>query len=139
MQWQLTDFTRGISCPIGRNFKFDRMRAVLRAKFTQHDDFRQILLSTGDARLVEAARVANGVNRDSLVSLIALVDGADFAPSAESFAALQRVCVAMNATLEKWQELKEKDLAAFRKVVDPQKPGAIPDYPAIAVDANCGK
>ena len=45
----------------------------------------------------------------------------------------------MNATLEKWQELKEKDLAAFRKVVDPQKPGAIPDYPAIAVDANCGK
>src|SRR5690242_7751666 len=26
--------------------KFDRMRAVLRVKFTQHDDFRQILLST---------------------------------------------------------------------------------------------
>lgn len=43
--------------------KFDRMRAVLRAKFTQHDDLRQILLSTGNARLVEAARVANGVNR----------------------------------------------------------------------------
>lgn len=43
--------------------KFERMRAVLRAKFTQHDDLRQVLLSTGNARLVEAARVANGVNR----------------------------------------------------------------------------
>lgn len=43
--------------------KFDRMRAVLRAKFTQHDDLREILLATGEARLVEAARVANGVNR----------------------------------------------------------------------------
>lgn len=43
--------------------KFDRMRDVLLAKFTQHDDLRQVLLSTGDARLVEAARVANGVNR----------------------------------------------------------------------------
>jgi ribA/ribD-fused uncharacterized protein len=43
--------------------KFDRMRAVLRTKFTQHDDLRRTLLSTGNARLVEAARVANGVNR----------------------------------------------------------------------------
>lgn len=43
--------------------KFDRMRAVLRAKFTQHDDLRRILLSTGNVRLVEAARVPNGVNR----------------------------------------------------------------------------
>src|SRR5437868_1745178 len=27
--------------------KYDRMRAVLRAKFTQHDDLRELLLSTG--------------------------------------------------------------------------------------------
>jgi hypothetical protein len=38
------------------------MRHVLRAKFTQHDDLRQLLLSTGDARIVEAGRVANVVN-----------------------------------------------------------------------------
>ena len=76
---------------------------------------------------------------DSLVALIALVDGADFAPSDESFTSLQRVCVAMNGTLEEWQQLKEKDLVAFRKLVDAQKAGAIPDYPAIAPDANCGK
>ena len=43
--------------------KFDRMLRVLRAKFTQHDDLRQLLLSTGTARLVEAATVDNEVNR----------------------------------------------------------------------------
>ena len=43
--------------------KFDRMRAVLRAKFTQHIDLRNLLLSTGDARLVESATVDNEVNR----------------------------------------------------------------------------
>jgi ribA/ribD-fused uncharacterized protein len=43
--------------------KFDRMRGVLRAKFTQHDDLRELLLSTGTARLVESATVDNEVNR----------------------------------------------------------------------------
>jgi ribA/ribD-fused uncharacterized protein len=43
--------------------KFDRMRSVLRAKFTQHSDLRAVLVSTGDARLVEAATVDNAVNR----------------------------------------------------------------------------
>lgn len=43
--------------------KFDRMRGVLYAKFTQHDDLRELLLSTGDARLVEVATVDNAVNR----------------------------------------------------------------------------
>ncbi len=76
---------------------------------------------------------------DSLIALIALVDGADFAPSAESVAALQRVCVAMNSTLAQWQQLKEKDLADFRKIADSQKVGAIPEYPAIAANTDCGK
>lgn len=43
--------------------KFDRMRAVLHAKFTQHEDLRELLLSTGDVRLVESATVDNAVNR----------------------------------------------------------------------------
>ena len=43
--------------------KFDRMRQVLRAKFTQHGDLRALLLSTGDARLIETATVDNEVNR----------------------------------------------------------------------------
>lgn len=43
--------------------KFDRMRAVLRAKFAQHPDLRDLLLATGDARLVESATVDNEINR----------------------------------------------------------------------------
>ena len=43
--------------------KFDRMRAVLYEKFTQHDDLQELLLSTGKSRLVESATVDNEVNR----------------------------------------------------------------------------
>jgi ribA/ribD-fused uncharacterized protein len=43
--------------------KFDRMKGILRAKFTQHEDLHELLLSTGSARLVESATVDNAVNR----------------------------------------------------------------------------
>ncbi|MCC8432560.1 NADAR family protein [Reyranella aquatilis] len=43
--------------------KFDRMRKVLEAKFTQHTDLADVLLSTGNARLVEVGTVDNLVNR----------------------------------------------------------------------------
>jgi ribA/ribD-fused uncharacterized protein len=43
--------------------KFDRMRGVLRAKFTQHEDLRELLLSTRSAKLIETATVDNEVNR----------------------------------------------------------------------------
>lgn len=43
--------------------KFDRMKSVLLAKFTQHADLRAQLLATGDARLIESATVDNAVNR----------------------------------------------------------------------------
>lgn len=43
--------------------KFDRMKRVLIAKFTQHEDLKAILLSTGTARLIESATVDNAVNR----------------------------------------------------------------------------
>lgn len=43
--------------------KFDRMKRVLQAKFAQHEDLKQLLLSTGTARLVESATVDNAVNR----------------------------------------------------------------------------
>ena len=43
--------------------KFARMRSVLRVKFTQHEDLRDLLLSTGTARLVESATADNEVNR----------------------------------------------------------------------------
>ena len=43
--------------------KFDRMKAILRAKFTQHEDLKITLLDTNDLRLVESATVDNPVNR----------------------------------------------------------------------------
>jgi ribA/ribD-fused uncharacterized protein len=49
--------------PNWAQIKFDRMRAVLRAKFQQHVDLKDLLLSTGSARLVEAGTVNNAVNR----------------------------------------------------------------------------
>jgi ribA/ribD-fused uncharacterized protein len=50
--------------PNWSRIKVDRMRQVLRAKFTQHEDLRALLLSTGNARLVEAGRTDNAVNRE---------------------------------------------------------------------------
>ena len=49
--------------PNWQSIKFDRMRAVLQAKFLQHPSLASLLLSTGSARLVEAGRVNNAVNR----------------------------------------------------------------------------
>lgn len=49
--------------PNWASIKFDRMRRVLRAKFSQHPDLAELLLSTGSARLVEAGTVNNAVNR----------------------------------------------------------------------------
>lgn len=43
--------------------KFARMKGVLLAKYTQHEDLRVLLLGTGSARLVESATVDNAVNR----------------------------------------------------------------------------
>jgi hypothetical protein len=49
--------------PEWSRIKFDRMRKVLTAKFTQHEDLKKLLLSTGNSRLVEAGRADNAVNR----------------------------------------------------------------------------
>lgn len=49
--------------PNWASIKYDRMRGVLRAKFEQHADLAELLLSTGTARLVESATVDNSVNR----------------------------------------------------------------------------
>jgi hypothetical protein len=49
--------------PNWSKIKYERMKAVLRAKFVQHSDLRELLLATGDARLVETGNVDNAVNR----------------------------------------------------------------------------
>jgi len=49
--------------PNWSSIKFERMRQVLRAKFTQHEDLYSLLLSTGEARIVEVGTADNSVNR----------------------------------------------------------------------------
>lgn len=49
--------------PNWASIKVDRMRAVLRAKFSQHENLKKLLLDTGKRRLVEAGTTNNAVNR----------------------------------------------------------------------------
>ncbi len=49
--------------PNWAQIKFERMKGVLRAKFTQHEDLYELLISTGERRLVEVGTVDNAVNR----------------------------------------------------------------------------
>ena len=49
--------------PNWSTIKFERMRQVLRAKFSQHEDLHSLLLSTGEARIVEVGTTDNPVNR----------------------------------------------------------------------------
>jgi ribA/ribD-fused uncharacterized protein len=43
--------------------KFDRMKRILKVKYSQHEDMKILLLSTGTLRLVESATVDSPVNR----------------------------------------------------------------------------
>lgn len=43
--------------------KFDRMKRVLLAKYSQHEDLKKILIETDDVLLIESATVDNEVNR----------------------------------------------------------------------------
>jgi hypothetical protein len=75
---------------------------------------------------------------DTLIALIALVDGADFAPSEESFAAYQRVCGGLNGTLAAWRDLKSKDVAGLDSLLAQGGLAALPQYPNIANNDGCG-
>jgi ribA/ribD-fused uncharacterized protein len=57
--------------------KVDRMKAVLEAKFTQHEDLKQALLNTGDATLIEDSKTdsfwgtgSKGVGQNTLGRLL---------------------------------------------------------------------
>jgi photosystem II stability/assembly factor-like uncharacterized protein len=75
---------------------------------------------------------------DTLTALMALVDGADFAPSEESFAAYRRICKGSNEALAAWQELKNKDAAALNTLPGKNNLTELPSVPDLAGDAACG-
>jgi len=66
---------------------------------------------------------------DTLTGLMALVDGADFAPSEESFAAYRRICKGLNEALAAWQELKNKDVAALNILLGKAISRSCPTFP----------
>jgi photosystem II stability/assembly factor-like uncharacterized protein len=88
--------------------------------------------------LEEPKNVSFSAVNDTLTALMALVDGADFAPSEESFAAFQRTCKALNTTLGMWQEIKTKDVAALRTILAQNNAASLPDFPNQAPMDNCG-
>jgi hypothetical protein len=88
--------------------------------------------------LEEPKTVSFSAVNDTLTALMALVDGADFAPSEESFAAYQRTCKALNATLASWQELKAKDLPPFAATLTQNSGPALPELPALSAIETCG-
>lgn len=75
---------------------------------------------------------------DSLTALMALVDGADFAPSEESFAAFRRVCQGWKEELGAWEQLKSKDIEAFSSLLGKSNLVPIPSMPSVAADVSCG-
>jgi photosystem II stability/assembly factor-like uncharacterized protein len=89
--------------------------------------------------LEEPKSVTFSAVNDSLTSLMALLDGADSVPSDESFAAYQRVCTGLNATLTSWRELKAKDLPKLAALLTQNKLAALRDYPDVANIEGCGK
>ena len=75
---------------------------------------------------------------DTLTALMALVDGADFAPSEESFAAYRRICKGSNEALAAWQELKNKDVAALNALLGKSNLTALPEVPNLGAETACG-
>jgi hypothetical protein len=69
---------------------------------------------------------------------MALVDGADFAPSEASFEAFRRVCKGLKEALGTWEELKNKDIEALNTLLEEDNLPAVPSMPVLAEDSSCG-
>ncbi len=148
------DLQLRISAALARNFAAYRQVKDLRARLAElkkrpKGDAVATAAGSLDAKLAalggeptpileEPKTVSFSALNDTLTALMALVDGADFAPSQESFAAYQRTCKALNTTLESWQEINAKDLAALRATLTQSNAPALPDDPRLGTIENCG-
>jgi photosystem II stability/assembly factor-like uncharacterized protein len=148
------DLQLKISAALGRNFGAYEQAKDLRvhlgelmkrpkedglAKTAAKLDAQAAALVGEPIPLLEAPKTASlmAVN-DSLIALIALVDGADFAPSEESFAAYHRLCSSLNESLGTWQELKTKDVTELNSQLSQNGLAPLPPYPKIASEEGCG-
>jgi photosystem II stability/assembly factor-like uncharacterized protein len=149
------DLQLKISAALGRNFAAYQQVKDLRARLADlkkrpKGDAVATAALTLDTKLAvlegeptplleEPKNVSFSAVNDTLTALMALVDGADFAPSEESFAAYQRTCKALNTTLGTWQEINAKDLALFRALLAQNNVASLPDYPSQTPIDDCGK
>jgi len=143
-----------ISILLGKNFDAYQQVQQLRARLAEQlkrpkEDSVAVAASMLDAKVaalegeatpsLEAPKTTSFmVVNDMLTALMALVDGADSAPSEESFAAYRRICKGENEALAAWQELKSKDVPALNILLGKSNLAKLPDAPGLAADAACG-
>ena len=143
-----------ISALLGKNFDGYQQTKELRARLAElmrrpKEDPLAVAASALDGKVAALAGEATPILEtpkrasfmavnDTLTALMALVDGADFAPSEESFAAYRRICKGLNEALAAWQELKNKDAAALNTLLGKSNLTELPSVPDLAGDAVCG-
>jgi len=143
-----------ISALLGKSFEGYQQAKELRVRLAElmkrpKEDPVAVAASALDAKIAALAGEAtpiletpktasfNAVN-DALTALMALVDGADFAPSEESFAAYRRICKGSNEAFAAWQELKNKEVTALNTLLGKSNLGALPEVPDVTAETACG-
>jgi hypothetical protein len=143
-----------ISALLEKNFDGYQQTKVLRARLAElmkrpKEDPIAVAASALDAKvaalegeatpILETPKTGSlmAVN-DTLTALMALVDGADFAPSEESFVAYRRICKGSNEAFAAWQELENKDVAALNALLGKSNLTTLPEIPDLAAEAACG-
>ena len=143
-----------ISAVLGRNYEGLQQVKALRARLAElmkrpkEDpvavaakalDEKATALEGEATEILETPKSVNlmAVN-DSLTALMALVDGADFAPSEESFAAFRRVCSGWKEQLAGWESLKNKDVEALNTLLGKNSLAVVPKMPGLSADTSCG-
>jgi photosystem II stability/assembly factor-like uncharacterized protein len=148
------DLQLKISTVLGRNYEAYQQVKQLRARLGEllkrpKEDPVAVSATVLDAKLralegeaTPILQTPKGMNlmtvNDSLTALMALVDGADFAPSEESFAALHRVCQGWKEELAALQEFKNKDVEALNQLLGKNNLAPVSAMPAVAADTSCG-
>ena len=147
------DLQLRISAVLGRNYEAHMQVKQLRARLAElmrrpKEDPVAVAAKALDGKagalegeatpILEAPKGMNlmAVN-DSLTALMALVDGADFAPSEESFAAFHRVCQGWKEQLGNWEQLKSRDIEEFNSLLGKNNLAPLPSMPAVAADVTC--
>jgi len=148
------DLQLKISALLDKNFEGNHQTQELRSRLAEFmkrpkEDPVAVAATALDGKVAAAAGEAtpiletpksasfNAVN-DTLTALMALVDGADFAPSEESFSAYRRICKGSNEAFAAWQDLKNKEVAALNTLLGKDNLAPLPEMPNLSGETFCG-